>query len=158
MRLTAERLRELFLYDPETGVFTRRASLRKVGCKKKGTLSGGGGYTYFTVDYFKYYAHRLAWLYVYGEWPTEVDHIDGNRSNNAISNLRDVTRSRNILNQRRVRSDNRSTGLTGVSKAIGGFTATIYIDKRRRYLGTFKTSFEAALAYRQAKNRALRNG
>lgn len=108
--LTAARLRELLHYNPSTGKFTRvitERAKRKVGRDAHGYLSIG-------VDYQRYLAHRLAFLYMTGKWPDgDVDHIDGDPSNNCWSNLRSVTRSQNNLNRHRLDARNKS-GHTGV--------------------------------------------
>lgn len=86
--LTVERLRELLDYDPETGVFRWKEPRRKC---RVGEVAGSlrkDGYVKIQVDGRFYQAHRLAWLCVYGVWPSAIDHIDGNRANNAIANLR----------------------------------------------------------------------
>jgi hypothetical protein len=89
--LTVERIRELFDFDPESGTFVRRV---RVANQKAGTRIKGAplrtGYLVIRVDGAAYVAHRLAWLHHYGEWPKEgsdLRHVDGNRSNNAIANL-----------------------------------------------------------------------
>lgn len=106
--LTAARLRKLLSYDPETGAFTRlidRAG--KGGCAKAGTLAGSKdhrGYMTTAIDGRRYYGHRLAFLWMTGEWPKAgVDHIDRDRSNNAWGNLRDVKQSFNVANHVRAR-------------------------------------------------------
>lgn len=101
--LTAARLRELLCYDPETGIFTSRIDRIGKGCKvKKGDAVGGPhtkGYWDIRLDGRRYLAHRLAWLYVNGEWPENViDHRDRNKRNNRWSNLRDVTQFLNMQN------------------------------------------------------------
>jgi HNH endonuclease len=108
-----DRLRELFSYDPESGLFTRRVAIRR-GISS-GTVAGSkhsNGYVYLQVDGRRYLSHRLAWLWVHGEWPPEIDHADQSPANNRISNLRPVSHALNILNSRS-RVDSRS-GVTGV--------------------------------------------
>ena len=84
--LTAERLREVLDYDPDTGVFTRK--VRTASSVKVGDVAGslnGKGYIRIRVDGRLYFAHRLAWLYVHGEWPVDqVDHINGIKNDNRI--------------------------------------------------------------------------
>lgn len=92
--LTADMVRELFHYDPETGIFRRRDTGRVTGTKSS------SGYLLITLSGFKFSAHRLAWLYVHGQWPQiEIDHINRIRDDNRLVNLRDVTRSVNMMNR-----------------------------------------------------------
>ena len=157
--LTQERLKELLHYDPETGVFTRRTS---TGGKFSGSVCGAPqnmGYTQIMVDKANYLAHRLAWLYVNGVWPAfHVDHIDGCRTNNAFSNLRDADRSTNAQNTHKSHIDN-ATGLLGASydKARNKFSANIFSSGRRLHIGRFSTAKEAHEAYIKAK-RELHGG
>ena len=139
--LTAERLREVLVYQPDTGEFYR-------GDKKAGSLNARHGYIYICVDYRHYRAHRLAWLYMYGKWPDgDIDHINSNRSDNRIANLRDVSRSFNLLNA--VGMTNSSTGIKGIHlQKNGRYHAYITVDKRRTNLGYF-ASLEEAVAARQ---------
>jgi len=147
--LTAERLRELLDYDPETGVFTRRV---------RRTSGGTGwpdkvGYLYLMVDGKTYAAHRLAWLFMTGEWPTgELDHLDGNKACNAFANLREATRQTNMQNEVRARKSNKS-GLMGVHfrKDRGKWVSAIRINGRARRLGQFDSPEEAHAAYVEAK-------
>lgn len=154
--LTADGLRALFSYDPDTGEFKR---LIKKG--KRGTLTGVVGsddlYGYKTtrIGGRSFKLHRLAWLYVFGQWPTgDIDHINGVRSDNRIANLRDVTRKINLENQRSS-SNNLSTGLLGAyfDKRKGTFYARISQGNKSIHLGTFKTAKAAHEAYVSAKRR-----
>ena len=150
--ITADRLRELVHYCPETGIFTHLQSRGRV---KAGTIAGcnSNGYTVIRLDTILYPAHRLAWLYVHNHIPNgDVDHIDGNKSNNQICNLRDVDRSTNLQNQKCASSRNKSSGLLGVSKRENGtFRSYIQIDGKYVSLGTFKYAQEAHEAYLAAK-------
>jgi hypothetical protein len=151
--LTAQRLRELFSYDQTAGVFAR---LKQRGPSQPGPIApccDSHGYQVIRVDYRLYRAHRLAWLHTHGEWPEgDIDHIDGIRTNNAISNLRDVTRSENCQNLRASQAHNR-LGSLGVSKASNSkvFRARIAINGKEIYLGCFKSVDEAQAAYIEAK-------
>lgn len=96
-------------------------------------------------------------MIVHGEYPTnDIDHINGNPSDNNISNLRHVTREVNMQNQRKPRSNN-PTGFLGVVKRRDGFISSITLRKKQRYLGTFATPELAHLAYVEAK-RKLHDG
>lgn len=152
--LTAERLRELLHYDADTGVFTRLVS-------RKGFRAGGvagsdnNGYRIIVIDYKMYRSHRLAWLYMTGEWPrNDVDHINGTRNDNRFANLREATRSENMQNVRKAHSDNKSSGLLGVTfdKSQGKFMARIMLNGKYRYIGRYITAQEAHHAYLAAKS------
>lgn len=146
--ITYERLREMMSYDPETGVFTR---LETDDAMPAGTTHATG-YIDIRVDGFKYRAHRLAWLYMTGSFPSGViDHLDGVKTNNRWSNLRDVTQFVNMQNQRLPRAGSKS-GWLGVTAARGGkWLASIKVHGRRIYLGTFREPEEAHAAYLAAK-------
>lgn len=152
--VTAERLRELLHYDPSTGLFTRRVSLSNDG--KPGDPAGSvpnkvTGYVAVSVDGRLYYAHRLAWLYVHGVWPQNIDHRNGNRADNKLDNLRECSKSENAQNQKR-KTNNRS-GFVGVhfDSVTGRWRASIRISGKTTKLGRFDTREEAAAAYAEAK-------
>lgn len=98
--LTAERLRELLNYDPETGIFTWHAI--RVGCgvgKVAGCIDKGAKYIVIKIDRRLYRGHRLAYLWMTGAWPAyTIDHRDRDRSNNKWNNLRKATRKQNQEN------------------------------------------------------------
>ena len=152
---TQNRLRNLFFYDPESGIFTRTS---KVKGAKIGTQAGhlkDNGYIHFSVDSKKYGAHRLAWVYVYGLEPNgDIDHIDGNRANNAIKNLRCVDRSTNLENIKNAKSHNKSTGFLGAYKLPHGrFVSKIQVRGKNLNLGCFDTAIDAHKAYIEAKKK-----
>lgn len=152
---TVERLRELLSYDPETGILRWRVSRsRSLPGDIAGTLHYEG-YIRILVDYTKYQAHHVAWAMHYGEWPSGMlDHINRNRADNRIANLRPATRKQNAYNQ--LPSKRNKLGLKGVSmRESGRFCATIGINGRRRSLGTYSTKEEAARAYNEAALRAF---
>lgn len=146
--LTAARLRELLQYNPDSGQFRRL--VRTSNRIKAGDVAGclaGEGYLHIRVDGGLYKSHRLAWLYMTGAWPIgSIDHIDGCRTNNAIANLRDVTKSVNLQNQRKARADNAS-GLLGVSAHHGRWQARITVDGKRLHIGSYATPELAHAAY-----------
>lgn len=145
-------LKERMEYNSSTGLFVRTKSK---GGKPKGSIAGNtdqDGYVVIGLFGNNYKAHRLAWLWRYGCWPQgEIDHIDGVRSNNAISNLRDVSKSDNMKNTRR-RKTNRS-GITGVSfcSETNKWCARITVDGRLIQLGRFDDIAEASLARKAAE-------
>lgn len=153
--LTAARLREVLDYNPETGVFTRRI---RTSCRiKVGDVCNcrnDQGYVLISVGNRRYHAHRLAWLYVHGEWPSGyIDHINHVTSDNRIANLRDGTQSDNMGNQVKAARNNRSSGLLGVSwyRRYGRWQAQIHINNKCRHLGYYNTPQEAHAAYLEAK-------
>lgn len=158
-KITAPRLRELLNYDAVTGVFTRRVG---AGNAKAGDIAGSvndDGYRLISVDRRRYAAHRLAWLFVHGEWPaTLVDHQDGKRDANAIRNLRDATRRFNAENQREPHR-NSTSGFLGVTrhKQCDRWQATIRVAGKAKHLGLFTTPEAAHEAYLKAK-RELHEG
>lgn len=153
--LTAERVRELLIYDPESGVFHWRVHMSKR--VRAGSVAGspGGvrGYLRISFDGKTHYAHRLAVLYMTGVAPDgEVDHRDGCPSNNRWANLRTADRSSNAQNLRRATARS-STGLLGASfdAERGQFIAQIQRRGKRKTLGRFDTAQEAHDAYLAAK-------
>lgn len=153
--LTQERLKELFSYDSKTGEFLRIKSLK--GGVKKGSIAHGAaalsGHRSIGVDGKRYQFHRLAWLYVHGEWPKgEIDHIDHNPANNAISNLRDGTRSQNMQNLIGPTKRNNS-GYLGVRwcTQMRAWQARIGKNYVHHNLGYFSTAEEASAAYLSKK-------
>lgn len=150
--LSQERLKELLSYDQSTGLFTwlSRTSNR-VSVGDIAGSAGKLGYVYIRLDGVRYLAHRLAWFYVTGEWPSNnVDHIDGNPSNNRLGNLRNVTQSGNLQNQRRAHSGSTS-GVLGVYPSRKRFTASIKAEGKKKHLGQFDTKEQAHAAYVNAK-------
>lgn len=155
--LTQARLKELMSYDPNTGIFIREQNRGKT---MKGSIAGTtrhDGYVTVFIDGHRYLTHRLAWLYMTGEWPeTVIDHIDRNPSNNSFSNLRDVSQSVNMQNIREPRSFGTS-GRLGAHKFRGGFLARIVVFGEVVHLGWYETADEAHAAYLEAK-RELHEG
>lgn len=154
MSITAERLKKLVSYDPDTGEFIRIARVKGARIGRVAGHIKDNGYIHFSVDGKKYGAHRLAWLYMTGDIPSgDIDHIDGNRANNKFSNLRCVDRSTNLENSRRAKSHNRGSGLLGayLIKRTGRYHSKITVRGRSVSLGCFDTAQQAHEAYMAAK-------
>jgi hypothetical protein len=150
--LTQARLKELLSYDSEAGHFTwlQNRGFRAVAGARAGYKTKLG-YIKMHVDLKLQYAHRLAWLYTTGHWPThEIDHINGDPSDNRIANLREATRQQNTRNQR-IGTRNKS-GYKGASwnKRDGVWRAFISRNGKTRHLGTFETAEQAHSAYCRA--------
>lgn len=142
---------EYLTYLPESGEFwwTENAP-PKVRCRQA-FARDQRGYVCFKVGGRMYKAHRLAWLFVHGHFPNgHIDHIDGDITNNRISNLRDVAHSVNMQNQRKAMSSN-SSGLLGVSPNGSRWRAEIRVHGKKKYIGTFDTPQQAHEAYLIAK-------
>lgn len=157
--------RQLLSYDPRTGIFRWRYRAMKwfedrsrwITWNKRfaGKVAGsvaGNGYVYIGIEPYAYLAHRLAWLFVHGHWPEgNLDHINGDRSDNRIANLRSANHTENAQNQG-MRSDNTS-GFKGVSwhKQRHRWVAAITKDYKKISLGLYDTADEAHEAYIAAK-------
>lgn len=148
--LTPERVRELLEYDLITGRF----KWRMTGTGRKRDLLAGWldrlGYRLIEIDGKGYLAHRLAWFYVHGRWPKELDHSDGDKANNAIGNLRECRRDQNIQNIG-LTSWN-SSGFKGAFKRDRGdkWMARIRVNGRLVCLGDHHTARDAGAAYDKA--------
>lgn len=147
--LTQLRIKELFSYSPETGLFTRLVSTNRQA--KAGTVAGtpdGAGYLRVSIDHKRYRAHRLAWLFVYGTFPSyEIDHINRVRGDNRIANLRAVDKSENQQNTSI--STRNTSGAKGVfwSAGAANWQAQICIKGHKIHLGCFACLADAKAAY-----------
>lgn len=154
-QMNAEDLSAWFAYDATTGRLTW--AKRPARCMRIGDEAGAvkaDGYVVVSLGRRSYQAHRIAWAIAHGRWPEhQIDHIDGNRANNRLSNLRDVPQSVNMQNQRRAMASNRSSSSLGVHyyERTKRWKATLGINGRNKYLGYFATEAEASAAYLAAK-------
>lgn len=148
-----------FHYDAETGLFFRKVNSRRRpnSLIETGTITFWG---YCAIGYRNkhYTAHRLAWLYIHGEWPDcDIDHINGNRSDNRICNLRAVSRTINNQNRRSITTNKKSNLPLGVSyrgknrKLKKPYYSSIISNGKKIELGYFITPEEAHEAYLKAK-------
>ena len=157
--LTAATLRSVLIYDPTTGLFWRPYHAKKYRGRAPRRVgnTNADGYVHIRLLGRTYKAHRLVWLWLYGEHPAgEVDHKNGKRDDNRPDNLRLGTKTFNQENQRAGHRGSK-TGFLGVSIHNSRYTARIQTNKVQRYLGTFDTPEEAYGAYLQAK-RELHEG
>ena len=148
--LTQARLKELYTYDKLTGIFTSLVARGRVpkGHQTKGSINAAG-YCRLRVDGELHYAHRLAWLYEYGVWPTElIDHRNENKGDNRIGNLREATNAKNKQNVTRKPA---SSGVVGAIAKGDKFISKIKVEGRSVHLGTFDTAEEAGKAYKTAR-------
>lgn len=157
-KITHSRLMEVAEYNPETGIFHRTATLSSRA--KKGEALGSphsAGYLECRIDGVRYYLHRLAWFYIHGAWPTgEIDHINRDKLDNRIANLRDATHQVNNINKGLMA--NNTSGHSGVyyQKRSKSFRAQIMINRKMISLGGFKTKEEAVKARLSAEEKYFR--
>lgn len=166
LKVDCNLVRELLAYDPETGIFTWRerprsyfTSLRNQNAwnaRNSGVRAGSVnaiGYRSMRIGKKAFLEHRLAWLYVYGRMPIEIDHINGVRSDNRIANLRECTRAENSQNHS-IKRNNKS-GVVGVSWSTSDkrWIAQIAANGARYRIGAFLSKDDAREAYLEAKKR-----
>lgn len=150
--LSQQRVHELFHYEPDTGIFTRKTSPWKNA--KAGSVANHRhkkyrGYSQIIVDRKVYFTHRVVWLYVHGSMPDgrilKIDHINGDTGDNRLANLRLATGSQNHANSRRAR--NNTSGFKGVSRFRDKWRANVTKDNRKIFLGLFDAPEAAHAAY-----------
>lgn len=149
MLITQSDLKELLNYDCKTGIFTWSKNRRGVIVNKPLGTDNGYGYLRITVLGKSYYAHRLAWLYVHGEMPKEqIDHINCNKSDNRICNLREVTAKENQHYKKNAQKNSKSKvlGVSWHSKANKW-----QVHFMNKYVGIFNSIQDATIAYKKAK-------
>jgi hypothetical protein len=145
--MNAAQAGDLWAYDPATGDLTWK--VRPSNRHAVGSVAGKTDRLGYRVVRFRgrdYLGHRIAWLIVHGQWPAAfIDHINGNPSDNRLSNLREATNAENVRNSK-LRRDN-THGLKGVSLVKNRYFSRIAVNRQRIYLGCFRTPAEAHAAY-----------
>ena len=154
-KITQNKLKERLDYDKNTGIFRRKTS---EGAKLIGSIAGGEttyGYIRIKIERQEYQAHCLAWLYIHGELPEfpkyQIDHINHNRSDNRIKNLRVVSRLENQKNLSLFKKN--KSGVAGVHwcKEDKVWIARVQVNGGRKALGCFKNLIDAKKAREIAK-------
>jgi HNH endonuclease len=144
--LTLGEARRICTYDPGTGAFASSLCVRK---SKKGYLN-------LVVRGCEYGVHRVAWLMTHGRWPSDqLDHIDCDKSNNRMANLREANSAENSRNTK-VRVDNLA-GAKGVGLHHGKYRARIFVNGSSVWLGYFSTEIEAKAAYAKAAEKHFKS-
>ena len=153
-QLTQCRLKEVLGYNPETGVFVWLAARGNAIAGAVAGSTDGNGYRSVAIDGRRYLMHRLAWLYVWGEFPPcAIDHRDHDKANNRIANLRAVNGSQN--QQNRLLQANNKSGYRGVvwNKGVARWQSSIQVNGTRTHIGLFDTPESAYAAYQAAAAR-----
>lgn len=152
LMITADAARDMLTYDPETGIlrWKRFANSCATAGEEAGVVCKSRGYRRIGIGKRVYQAHRLAWLIVHGVWPRRfLDHANGNRADNRLSNLREATDRQNQAN--RGRNRNNTSGYKGVYREKSDrWTARIRVGGKLLYLGRFDDPAEAGVAYAKA--------
>jgi hypothetical protein len=146
--LTQEALKHILDYNPDTGLFVWKNPTG--GRAKRNAIAGktnSHGYRSIKINKKDYLAHRLAWFYVHGKWPANIiDHINGDKVDNRISNIRDTSLSVNNLNRKYAK---------GFSVVRKKFQAKMANGSKTIYLGSFDSADAAQLAYKTAKEKRI---
>lgn len=143
--LSVDLLNQVLDYNVDTGLFVWKI---QSGRGRIGSVAGTktfNGYISVHFDGKQYYAHRLAWFFVYGEWPNgRIDHINHNKIDNRIANLRIATQSQNITNMKR-----EIRGVKKLRDCRDRYSARIWKDYKEIHIGNFGSREEAFEAYKK---------
>jgi len=144
--ITQDELKKLLNYDPETGVFTRQLLN---GLEVAGSIDSFG-HRQIQIGSKRHMAHRLAWLYVFGEFPNfEIDHINGDPDDNRINNLRLATRKQNMENRKL--HVNNTSGHRGITWHRNKWEARVSHHGKRIHVGNFNNLQDAVSAAKAAR-------
>jgi HNH endonuclease len=144
--LSANALREILTYNPQSGFFVRKTMVGSRGAV--GQIVGSlhhSGYLHVWIGKYQYLLHRLVWLWMTGDWPVEqIDHINGDKSDNRWSNLRAATHGQNKRNSRL--SKNSTSGYVGVSyfRSNRRWYSYLTLNGKKVFVGFFKNAIDAA--------------
>jgi hypothetical protein len=147
--LTQEELKSLVNYDQETGLFTWKVKRQGKIKSNLGWITDKG-YVEICIAGKRLKAHRWAWFYVYGELPKQIDHINCNKTDNRLCNLRIVTNKQNHEN--RGAQKNNTSGFKGVTHFENKWRSQIMHNRKNYYIGLFDTAEEAHIAYKKKAN------
>lgn len=151
--VTQERLKEVLEYNPENGRLHWKVKRSNIPIGTPAGARDRGKYMRLRVDGRFYMAHRLVWLMFHGEWPKyQIDHINGDKVDNRIENLRDVPGGMNMENLRAPLRRNKC-GFLGVYKSKNRYRADLTVKGKTKHIGSFKTPEEAHAAYIEAKRK-----
>lgn len=144
--ITQELLKSIVSYDKETGVFKRKDGL-KFGFKD-------GGYLRSEINGKNYYLHRLAWLYEYGEFPnSHLDHVNGDKTDNRIENLRKASRSENLCNVRKTKRNTSGYKNVTFHKESNKWRVVVSVDGKNKSFGLYEDIELADLVAIEARNK-----
>jgi hypothetical protein len=146
--ITQERLKELFTYSPN-GKFTRNKNGKEVKC----SVTKGQRYLRLGIDGKPYTMHRMIFLYHHGYLPKTTDHIDGNRMNNKIENLREVTQQQNCLNSKHRTTSKSPYKNVYWNNAAKKWSVVMSINGIRKYFGSFEDIDLADLVAQEARSK-----
>ena len=151
--ITQDYLNHHFSYDPESGSFTYKIPTRR---RKVGATVGKpdkDGYLTASIGCNRIIIHRAIWMMIYGEWPNVVDHINGDKTDNRLLNIRNVTNNENLKNSRL--SKRNKSGVTGViwHKRFNKWHVGIGVNSKLKHIGYYHSYFDAVCARKSAEIR-----
>ena len=151
--LSYKKLKELLHYDSNTGIFTRIKAMRGVRIGDEAGHKKENGYVYIYVNGKSYLAHRLAWFYMTGEWPEQIDHLNHIRDDNRWINFRETTGTENQRNSTLYK--NNKSGTTGVYwyEPSEKWATYIKANGKKNHIGYFEGKFEVLCARKSAENK-----